>query len=162
MRFRLSQPAAICLSFCWCLGLLAAFAACNREDPAYASPAATFKTYKKALTTGDLDLLWSCLSRGYRQSVYQGDRAALAKEWREHPQQLQSALHREITQEKPINNRIGYLLFDPTTLNSPQTSPFFYFIHEEEGWKITTHLDSLFHQELEQAIANGEFKLPTD
>ena len=63
---------------------------------------------------------------------------------------------------KTINQRIGYLLFDPTTLNSPQASPFFYFIREPEGWKLTTHLDSLFHRELEQAIAKGEFKLPSD
>ncbi|MCC7264104.1 MAG: hypothetical protein IT369_16460 [Candidatus Latescibacteria bacterium] len=144
------------------MGLLIALAACNREDAAYATPSATFRTYKKALVAGDLDLLWSCLSTSYRNTVYKGDRAALTKAWQEHPEQLQTVLRQEITQEKPINNRIGYLLFDPATLSSPQASPFFYFIREPEGWKITTHLDSLFHQELEQAIAKGEFKLPID
>jgi hypothetical protein len=144
------------------LSLLSVSICCSGEDPAFSTPAATFKTYKRAVAAGDLDLLWSCLSANYRTSVYQDDRAALAREWKEHPEQLRSALRREITQEKPINARIGYLLFDPTTLNSPQASPFFYFIRETEGWKITTHLDSLFHSELEQAIAKGEFNLPTD
>lgn len=144
------------------LGALAGIAGCRGENPAFATPAATFKTYKQAIAAGDLDLLWSCLSASYRASVYNDDRATLAKEWKEHPEQLQSTLRREITQEKSINGRIGYLLFDPTTLNSPQASPFFYFIREPEGWKLTTHLDSLFHHELEQAIAKGEFKLPAD
>jgi hypothetical protein len=160
MRLRLPIPFAVRL--CLLLGLFAGMAACGSEDAAFATPAATFKTYKRAIAAGDLELLWSCLSASYRSSVYNGDRAALAREWQEHPEELQSALRREIAQEKPINDRIGYLLFDPTTLNSPQTSPFFYFIREEEGWKLTTHLDSLFHRELEQAIAKGEFKLPAD
>lgn len=160
MRFRLPNSSAVRLWFL--LGTLAGIVACSSEDPAFSTPAATFKTYKHAIATGDLDLLWSCLSTSYQSSVYKGDRAALAREWKEHPEQLQSALRREIAQEKPINGRIGYLLFDPTTLNSPQASPFFYFIREAEGWKLTTHLDSLFHRELEQAIAKGEFKLPTD
>lgn len=155
-------PNSVAVRRCLLLGVLAVIAACSAEDPAFSTPAATFKTYKKAIAAGDLDLLWSCLSISYRSSVYNGDRAALTREWQEHPEQLRSALQREITQEKPINSRIGYLLFDPTTLNSPQASPFFYFIREVDGWKVTTHLDSLFHRELEQAIANGEFKLPTD
>lgn len=144
------------------LNALAGFSGCSRENPAFSTPAATFKTYKHAIAAGDLDLLWSCLSASYRSSVYNDDRAALAREWKEHPEQLQSTLRREIAQEKSINSRIGYLLFDPTTLNSPPASPFFYFIREAEGWKLTTHLDSLFHRELEQAIAKGEFKLPSD
>ncbi len=160
MRSRLPHSAAARLGLL--LGLLVILPACSTEDTAFSTPAATFKTYKTAIAAGDLDLLWSCLSTSYRNSVYKGDRAALTKEWQEHPEQLQSALRREIAQEKPINNRIGYLLFDPTTLSSPQASPFFYFVRETDGWKITTHLDSLFHHELEQAIAKGEFKLPTD
>jgi hypothetical protein len=159
---RLRFPISFAVRLCFLSGLFACMAACGNEDAAFATPAATFKTYKRAIAAGDLDLLWSCLSTSYRNSVYNGDRAALAREWQEHPEQLQSALRREIAQEKPINDRIGYLLFDPTTLNSPQTSPFFYFIREDEGWKLTTHLDSLFHRELEQAIAKGEFKLPAD
>ena len=144
------------------LGALAGIAGCHGENPTFSTPAATFKTYKRAIAAGDLDLLWSCLSASYKATVYNDDRAALAQEWKEHPEQLQSTLRREIAQEKSINEHIGYLLFDPTTLNSPQASPFFYFIREPEGWKLTTHLDSLFHHELEQAIAKGEFKLPTD
>ncbi|MBM3278801.1 MAG: hypothetical protein FJY95_12090 [Candidatus Handelsmanbacteria bacterium] len=160
MRHRSSGSAA--LGRYLLLAALTLFAACGGEDPAFSTPAATFKTYKNAIAAGDLDMLWSCLSANYQNTVYQGDRAALAREWREHPEQLQSALRREIAQEKPINDRIGYLLFDSTTLASPQTSPFFYFIREGKGWKLTTHLDSLFHRELEQAIAKGEFKLPSD
>lgn len=160
MRFGLPNSAA--LRWWFLLSILAGIAACSSEDPAFSTPAATFKTYKQAIATGDLDLLWSCLSVSYRASIYNDDRAALAREWKEHPEQLQSALRREIAQEKAINGRIGYLLFDPTTLSSPQVSPFFYFIREPKGWKLTTHLDSLFHRELEQAIAKGEFKLPAD
>jgi hypothetical protein len=52
------------------------------------------------------------------------------------------------------------LLFDTSTLGDKRASPFFYFIHEPDGWKITSHLDSTFHQELEQAIERGEYKLP--
>ena len=160
MRLRLSSVPAILR---WLLLIsLAGIAGCHGENPAFSTPAATFKTYKKAIGGGDLDLLWACLSTSYRASIYKDDRAALAKAWKENPEQLQSTLRREIAQEKSINGRIGYLLFDPTTLNSPQASPFFYFIREDEGWKLTTHLDSLFHHELEQAIAKGEFKLPTD
>ena len=140
---------------------LSALVGCHREDPAFASPAATFKTYKNALAAGDMDLLWSCLSASYRASAYGDDRAALTREWEKDPRPLKAALRREIAGEQLINERIGYLLFDATTL-APQVSPFFYFIREPEGWKITTHLDSLFHRELEQAIARGEFKLPSD
>lgn len=49
--------------------------------------------------------------------------------------------------------------FDPSTVEAGH-APFFYFLHEADGWKITTHLDSLFRLELEGAIDRGEFHLP--
>ena len=157
-----NSPRTYCVRFWLLLGALVFAAGCHRENPKFSTPATTFKTYKHAIATGDMELLWSCLSASYRASSYGGDPAVLVREWKEHPEQLQGMLHREISQEKTINQHIGYLLFDQTTLSTPQASPFFYFLREPEGWKVTTHLDSLFHHELEQAIAKGEFKLPSD
>jgi membrane peptidoglycan carboxypeptidase len=75
-------------------------------------------------------------------------------------EKTRALLRREITKEEVINDQIAYLLFDPTTLENERQSPFFYFIREEGGWKITTHLDSTFHQALEKAIETGDYKLP--
>lgn len=133
--------------------------ACNRQEPRYPDPAATFRTYRQALAAGDFAQAWSCYSARYRSTAL-GDSVAWSSHWRQTPSALEAELRREIASERLINDRIAYLMFDPSTLSSPQTSPFFYFIHESDGWKITTHLDTLFHQELEKAIARGDFRLP--
>ncbi len=130
----------------------------EKDDRRFDSPAATFHTYQQALEEGDLDLLWSCYSTSYRN---QQVRATWRRQWRENAAEKGKALRRrEISREQIINEQIAYLLFDATTLEDQRQSPFFYFIHEKEGWKITTHLDSTFHRELETAIERGEFKLP--
>lgn len=133
--------------------------ACRRQEQRYPDPATTFRTYKQALAAGDFGQAWSCYSERYRRTAL-GDSVAWASHWQQTPSALEAEVRREIASERLINDRIAYLMFDPSTLSSPQTSPFFYFIHESDGWKMTTHLDTLFHQELEKAIARGEFKLP--
>jgi hypothetical protein len=132
---------------------------CAQEsDKRFDSPEATFHTYRQALEEGDLDLLWSCYSQSYHD---QQVRATWRRQWRETAAEKGKALRRrEINREQIINEQIAYLLFDASTLENQRQSPFFYFIHEKEGWKITTHLDSTFHRELEAAIERGEFKLP--
>jgi len=141
--------------------LIGAFpSGCSKTDLRFASPAATFKTYQKALATRDLDLLWSCYSDTYKASLAP-DRDAWIRAWEQKSDaQIAAELRREIAEEQTINDRIGYLLFDATTLESKQASPFFYFMRDQGSWKITTHLDSVFHRELERAINRGEFKLP--
>ena len=143
--------------------MLAVVCGCADDDPRFATPFATFKTHQQALADRDLELLWSCYSESFRASVYRGDYATWAQEWQQKDeQQIEAQLRREIAEERIINERIGYLLFDASTLGSPQESPFSYLIHEPDGWKITTHLDSLFHGELERAIDSGEFSLPAE
>ena len=147
------------LKFLSCLALFIAIG-CSSEptNQRFSDPAATFQTYKKALENSDFDLLWECFSQSQKQD---SERQAWIDDWRQKsPDEIKTQLRREIAQEQIINERIGYLLFDPSTLGSERASPFFYFIHESDGWKITSHLDSTFHQELEQAIERGEYKLP--
>ena len=72
---------------------------------------------------------------------------------------------REIVEEREINKRIAYLLFDiDTGKGESPTPPYFYFLRENDqdnnGWKITSYLDSTFHQELERAIESGEYSVP--
>ena len=72
---------------------------------------------------------------------------------------------REIVEEREINKRIAYLLFDiDTGQDESPTPPYFYFLRGNDrdyiGWKITSYLDSTFHQELERAIASGEYSVP--
>lgn len=142
-----------------CLVLLV-FVSCGSEDAnlRFANPASTFRTYKKALKNSDFDLLWECFSLSQKG----GDgRQAWIDNWQQKtPDKLKAELRREIAQEQIINERIGYLLFDTSTVSDERASPFFYFIRESDGWKITSHLDSTFHQELELAIERGEYKLP--
>ncbi|NKB71541.1 MAG: hypothetical protein GKR89_31090 [Candidatus Latescibacteria bacterium] len=143
------------------LALLSVGLGCSGEeaDLRFVDPATTFKTYQQAVADRDLDLLWSCYSTTYKDTI---DQAAWTVEWEaKSPDAIRAELRLEIIDEQKINQKIGYLLMDPTTLESPQVSPFFYFLHEEQGWKITTYLDSVFHHELEQAIARGEYSLPT-
>ena len=143
-----------------CCILLLAFSGCGEKETneRFADPASTFRTYKQALEQGDYDLLWECYSLSQK-----GDeqRQAWLDRWRQKPSaEIKARLRREIAQEQIINERIGYLLFDASTLSDERASPFFYFIRETDGWKITSHLDSTFHHELEQAIERGEYKLP--
>ena len=140
-------------------------AACGQTEDAppaaaaFASPAATFSTFSKALADDDWAAAWACYSASYRAGIHQDDMDAWARQLRSDPNYLGSIQRREISAERAINSRIGYLLFDSTTLDSPQQSPFFYFIREAQRWKITTHLDTVFHRELEDSIARGEFDL---
>ncbi len=143
------------------LGSLLLVFSCEKTDPRFASPALTFKTHQEALAARNLELLWSCYSTNYKAGTYDHDYATWSREWQQKSEtQIKAELRREIIEERIINDRISYLLFDPSTLSLPQSSPFSYFVHEPEGWKMTTHLDSVFHQELEKAIAKGEFELP--
>lgn len=145
------------------LMLLTILPGCGSEtDSRFASPVATFRTYQQALMDRDWKLLWNCYSNTYKASVTSEPQDWIDEWEQKGDQQAKAELRREIADEQLINDRIGYLLFDATTLPSKQTSPFFYFIRDPDGWKITTHLDSIFHQELERAIARGEFKLPDD
>ena len=137
-------------------------AGCGETDLRFVSPAATFETYQQALANRDMELLWSCYSETYKAGLPAGHQG-WTREWMQKTDaQLAAERGRQIAAERLINERIGYLLFDPTTLESKQTSPFFYFIQEKDGWKLTTHLDSVFHRELEQAIDRGEFQLSAD
>jgi hypothetical protein len=141
------------------LGILVLIPGCEEVDPRFAAPSLTFKTHQEALAARDLELLWSCYSTSYKKST-NSNYSTWAREWQQKSEiWVKAELRREIIDERIINDRIGYLLFDSSTLRSPQTSPFSYFVREPEGWKMTTHLDSVFHRELEQAIARGEFEL---
>lgn len=143
------------------LGMLAVVG-CGETDLRFVSPAATFETYQQALADRDMELLWSCYSETYKAGLPAGQQG-WTQEWMQKTSaQLAAERRRQIADERLINERIGYLLFDPTTLESKQASPFFYFIREPDGWKLTTHLDSVFHRELERAIDRGEFELSSD
>jgi hypothetical protein len=143
-------------------GWLLAVAGCGETDPHFISPAATFETYQRALASRDMELLWACYSETFKAGLPEGHQG-WAREWMQKTDaQLAAEQRRQIADERLINERIGYLLFDPTTLESKQASPFFYFIREKGDWKLTTHLDSVFHRELERAIERGEFELSTD
>ena len=141
--------------------ILIAFGGCGDKEigeQRFADPASTFRTYKQALEQGDYDLLWECYSLSQKGDE---ERQAWLERWRQRPSaEIKARLRHEISQEQIINERIGYLLFDASTLSDKRASPFFYFIREGDGWKITSHLDSTFHHELEQAIERGEYKLP--
>jgi len=139
--------------------ILCVFTSCSDQgNQHFDTPAATFHTHRQAVEQGDLDLIWETYSLSYRN---QQVRATWRRQWREiAPEKIKALQRREITREEIINDEIAYLLFDPTTLEDDRQSPFYYFIHEKDGWKITTHLDSSFHQALEKAIELGEYKLP--
>ena len=140
-----------------CLALLLGCAS-EDTDQRFSHPVQTFQTYKYALENSDFDLLWECFSSSQMEGE---DRRDFVERWRQKtPTEIKAQLRREIAEERIINERIGYLLFDSSTLGDERASPFFYFIRDSSGWKITSHLDSTFHQELEQAIERGEYKLP--
>lgn len=144
---------------CW-LGLYCLLACAEGADPRFVSPAATFRTYRQALSEGDGDAAWSCLSRRHRERDLAGDLAA----WRtsiageEGRRLAREVARREISEERRINDRVAYLQFDPSTVPEGE-GPFYYFLRDPDGWKITTHTDSLFRAELEAAIESGQYRL---
>ncbi len=143
------------------LALLLVYAACADDDPRYASPLATYDTYVRGVLAKDTLAVWDCFSGSLRKREYGADYVNWQNRWDAEIAELtRAARRREIAEEGPINDRIAFLRFDPTTLASSRVTPFFYFIHDSDGWKITSYLDSTFHEELERAIAEGEFTLP--
>ena len=142
------------------LGLTLLLACGEGPDSRFASPASTFRTYREALSQGDGDTAWSCLSRSHRERDLAGDRAA----WRtsiagEAGRKLaREVARREIAEERRINERVAYLQFDRSTVPEGE-GPFYYFLRDPDGWKITIHTDSLFRAELEAAIESGQFRL---
>lgn len=133
---------------------------CSSDELRFSSPAATFQIYREALAASDAETAWLCLSTGYRQLEFGGDGNRWAAHLRVGGVTLSREVQRlEINQEVEINDHLAFLQFDPTTV-APARGPFYYFLREPDGWKITTHLDSLFRVELEGAIERGEFTLP--
>ena len=131
---------------------------CAGEDLRFSTPATTFRTYREALTRGDAETSWLCLSSGYRQLEFEGN----ADRWAAHiegPSVSREVDRLEIGQETEINDRLAFLQFDPSTVG-PGRAPFYYFLYEAEGWRITTHLDSLFRVEVAAAIERDDFSLP--
>jgi hypothetical protein len=123
------------------------------------SPGVTYKTYVEAVAAEDVATVWQCFSLSYRGAEYAGDMSRWKEEWEKSRGDLQDrATELQIADEHLINDRIAYLLFDSSTVRSRE-SPFYYFIRDDNGWKITTYLDSTFHGELEDAIERGEFSL---
>lgn len=143
------------------VAIVALLLSCGGDDDVrFATPAATFTTYREALNDGDDVGSWACLSAGFRQIEFHNE----VDRWSEHlirsgPALKRQVMRLEINQETEINQRLGFLQFDPSTVSQGQ-GPFYYFLRESGGWKITTHLDSLFRVELEAAIERGEFTLP--
>ena len=142
------------------LGLAFLLGCGQGPDPRFSSPASTFRTYREALSQGDGDTAWSCLSQSHRERDLGGDLAA----WRtsvageEGRQLAREVARREISEERRINDRVAYLQFDQSTVPEDE-GPFFYFLRDPDGWKITTHTDSLFRAELEAAIESGQYRL---
>ena len=136
------------------------------DDRRYSTPAATYKTYRQAVEQNDAVSAWDCLAASYRKADFEGDLERWKDNWPEQRRALEKDLaRREIVEEREINNRIAYLLFDVETgKGESPTSPYFYFLRDDDlhnkGWKITSYLDSTFHKELERAIASGEYSVP--
>jgi hypothetical protein len=131
----------------------------GEESRGYVSPAVTYRTYVTAVSADDLEAVWECFSLSYRHAEYGDEIARWEDEWNRSRGELQGrASERQIADEHIINNRIAYVLFDSSTVVTGE-SPFYYFIRDDAGWKITTYLDSAFHAELEHALERGEFSL---
>ena len=129
------------------------------EDPRFVSPAVTYQTYVEAVGAEDVVAMWQCFSLSYRHAEYAGEISRWKEEWGKSRSELRErATERQIADEHLINDRIAYLLFDSSTIRSRE-SPFYYFIRDDIGWKITSYLDSTFHEELEGAIERGDFSL---
>ena len=128
--------------------------------PGFTSPAVTYGTYVQAVLDGDADGVWECFSASYRASEYGGERSAWQVKWQSSRDELvDQARRRQIADERIISERIGYVLVDASTLTSPQQSPFYYFLREPDGWKMTSFTDSTFHAELENSIERGKFEI---
>ncbi len=135
-------------------------AGCDEVDLEFGTPASTYKTYVKRVLADDPHGVWECFAGSYRASQYGGNYETWKSEWRRTESDLKrAARRREIVEERPIGDRIGFLRFDASTLPSEVSPHFFYFIRDPDGWKVTTYLDSTFHGELEAAIERGEFEL---
>ena len=136
--------------------------ACSPADESrFASPSQTWNTYRQAVADGDAASAWTCFSASHQTLQYGGDLAAWQAEMSRRGDELKREnKRREIEEERVLNKRLAYLLFDAGTLPSDRVSPFAYFLREEGGWKMTTHLDTVFHHELERAIARNEYHLP--
>ena len=140
------------------IGLL--LLACGAGESPYPSPAQTYGTYKDAVLGDRPHEVWACFGAGYRQLEYEDSLERWLAAWPvERATRQEAVRHLQIQQEKLINDRIGFLRFDDSTVEADE-SPFFYFVQEEDSWKVTTHLDPAFRQALEQAVAEGEFRLP--
>ena len=156
--FRTAIVASLCLPAISCED--------SPDDRRYSTPAATYKTYRQAVGNNDPEAAWNCLATSYRNADFEGDLLRWKENWPEtHRSQEMDLDRREIVEEREINKRIAYLLFDiDTGKDGSPTPPYFYFLRENDqdnnGWKITSYLDSTFHQELERAIASGEYSVP--
>jgi len=142
--------------------LLAPWLAGCADDraPSYQTPSQTYRIYSEAVADDQPRQVWSCLSSGLQEMVYESDLQRWLQRWeQERPERDEARRRLQIQDEVLINDQLGYLHFDETTVN-PGESPFFYFVHEANGWKITTHLDPTFRQALERAVEAGEFQLP--
>jgi len=138
------------------------WAACGPADhPRFSSPALTWQTYVQAVSHGDAEAAWVCFSPSYQNHQYNGDVSRWTTELASQGADMKRGNKRcEIVEERVLSPRLAYLLFDTGTLPSNRKSPFVYFLRGPQGWKMTTHLDTVFHRELEQAIARGEYRLP--
>jgi hypothetical protein len=134
---------------------------CSDDAQPYQSLAGTYRTYSQAVVDDEPERVWACFSRGYREHSWDNDLDKWLAEWsRQRPGRLQSVHRLQIAQERIINHTLGFLQFDETTLAAGE-SPFFYFYRDPDGWKVTSHLDPLFRQALEEAVAEGEYSLPS-
>lgn len=138
------------------LFLAALLAACSEQDPRFLTPASTFSTYRSAVLANDAATAWSCLSQGHQADVGGlDDFAARLRDSRF----VTQVRRLQMQDERVINQQLAFVQFDSTTVGAG-TSPFFYYLWEADGWKITTHTDSLFRARLEAALDSGEFTLP--
>ena len=164
-RLTVQRPKGLTLSLCQrrllVVLLVCGFGCAGNDDPRYASPLATYATYLQGVLSQDTLAVWECFSLSFRKSEYDSDYAKWQAQWPIQANELTlAAKRRQIAEEGPINDRIAFVRFDVTTLASSRVTPFFYFIHDADGWKITSYLDSTFHAELERAIDEGTFTLP--
>jgi hypothetical protein len=151
--YRLSKS----IFFCSLLLFLASGCQKTTEN-AFDSPYATFSSHQTAIGQDNIELIWETFSTFYKN---QQVRSSWRRQWEQMDSiERKALLQREITKEQVINDEIAYLLLDSTTLKNDRESPFVYFVKEKGKWKITTHLDSTFHNSLERAIETGEYMLP--
>ena len=135
-------------------------AGCSPDVPVYQSPAQTYRIYAQAISANQPQQVWACLSTGYREMTYGSDLQRWLSAWEQEQAERNEAVKRlQIRDEILINENLGYLQFDESTV-LPGEPPFSYFLREDGEWKITTHLDPAFRQALEQAVSAGDYRLP--